>query len=414
MGKNTLTALLTDLRALILKSRPAYRDFLGEVTKTKTTKILENVVLAENQLMLSAADAAFSGFVSGEAYRVVLNDEEKSIIAKDLNDVGVLSNAEDFLNPPNDYWALRYDSEAGKMVALTAGSFLGTTISVYYDETVTTQKWSVKKLAYELLPDRLLSALSAAANMARKALSAASFAQSTANAAQSTADAAQSTANAAKSTADVAKSTADAAALRNSPYFIGSFSHNRKQNTVVGSNSFAEGYNTTASESNAHAEGDRTVASGQSSHAEGRITTASNSCAHAEGNETVASGTYSHAEGNGTIAQGFAQHVQGRYNVASGETNNYDNNSYLHVVGNGSSPQSRSNAHTLSWAGIPWFKGRPQFGGAAQGDGSQTVVANGDVEIILQSSSYRSTKKFKITVDDTGTLSATEVTDSTT
>ena len=411
MGKNTIIALLTDLRALILKSRPAYRDYLGEVTKTKTMKILENVVLAENQLMLSAADAAFSGFVSGEAYRVVLNDEEKSIIAKDLNGAAVLSNVEDFLNPPNDYWALRFDSEAGKMIALTAGTFLDATISVYYDKTVTEQRWSMKKLAYELLPDRLLSALSAAANTARNALTAANDALTAANDAQITANAAQSTANAAQSTANAAQSTA---AQKTNPIFAGSFSHNRKAGTTIGARSFAEGNNTTASKDDTHAEGTGTVASGSSAHAEGNKTTASDSCAHAEGHETVASGVYSHAEGEGTIAQGFAQHVHGRYNVASGAANSYDNNSYLHIVGNGASPSGRSNAHTLSWAGIPWFKGRPQFGGAAQDNGSQTVVANGDVEIILQSSSNRSNKKFRITVDDTGTLSATEVTDTTT
>ena len=209
MRKDNLTALLTDLRALIFNSRPAYRDFLGEVTETKTTKILENVLLAENQLMLPVADAAFSGFVSGEAYRVVLNGEEESIIAKDSSEGAILSNVEDISNPPNDAWGLMYDSEAGKMFASTSGAFLGATISVYYDETVTTQKWSVRKLAYELLPDRLLSALSSAANTAHEALTAANAAQSTANAAQSTANAAQSTANAAQSTANAAQSTAD-------------------------------------------------------------------------------------------------------------------------------------------------------------------------------------------------------------
>ena len=211
MGKNTITSVLADLRALIFNSRPAYRDFLGEVTETKTTKILENVVLAENQLTLPVADAAFSGFIPGEAYRVVLNGTEESVIAKDFSGVAVLSNVEDFLNPSNDAWALQYDSENEEMIAGTSGAFLGTTISVYYDETVTTQKWSVRKLAYELLPDRLLSALSAAADTAHKALTAANAAQSTADAAQSTAESAQSTANAAQSTAEAAQSTAEAA-----------------------------------------------------------------------------------------------------------------------------------------------------------------------------------------------------------
>ena len=179
-----MTALLTDLRALILNSRPAYRDFLGEVTETKPTKILENVVLAENQLMLPVADAAFSGFIAGEAYRVVLDGEEENIIAKDSSEGVILSNVEDISNPPSDYWLIGYIVERGKMIAFTAGTFLGATISVYYDETVTEQRWSVKKLAYELLPDRLFSALSDAANTARKA-------QSTADAAQSTAESAR-------------------------------------------------------------------------------------------------------------------------------------------------------------------------------------------------------------------------------
>ena len=211
MGKNTLTALLGDLRPLILKSRPAYRDFLGEVTETKTTKILENVVLAESQMMLSVADAAFSGFVSGEAYRVVLNGEEESIIAKDSSEGVILSNVEDISNLPSDYWVIGYFVERGMVIALTAGTFLGATISVYYDKTTTEQRWSVKKLAYDLLPDRLLSALSATANTARRALTTANTAQGIASAAQSIANTAQSIANTAQSTANTAQSTANTA-----------------------------------------------------------------------------------------------------------------------------------------------------------------------------------------------------------
>ena len=97
--------------------------------------------------MLPVADAAFSGFIAGRAYRVVLNGKEESVVAKDLSGVGVLSNVDDLSNLPNDYWELRYDSEAGKIIAEVGGAFLGATISVYYDETVTEQRWSVKELA---------------------------------------------------------------------------------------------------------------------------------------------------------------------------------------------------------------------------------------------------------------------------
>lgn len=99
------------------------------------------------------------------------------------------------------------------------------------------------------------------------------------------------------------------------------------------------------------------------------------------------------------------QHVQGKYNIQDTA------GKYAHIVGNGTSTAYRSNAHTLDWEGVPWYKGRPQFGGTAQDNGAQTVVGNGDKEIILASSTPGSTKKIRITVDDTGTLKATDVTD---
>ena len=88
----------------------------------------------------------------------------------------------------------------------------------------------------------------------------------------------------------------------------------------------------------------------------------------------------------------------------------YTTGKYVFCIGNGADYIRRSNAHTLDWNGVAWFQGRPQFGGNAQDDGSQTVMANGDTEIILKSSTTDSTKQFKITVDDSGTLTATEVT----
>ena len=161
----------------------------------------------------------------------------------------------------------------------------------------------------------------------------------------------------------------------NNPVGTGSFSMGRKSGTVVGTNSHAEGFNTTAS--------------GERSHAEGASTTASGNC--------------SHAEGLYTRANSSNQHVQGKYNVEDSQ------GKYAHIVGNGTTDSAHSNAHTLDWNGVPWFQGRPQFGGTAQDQGSQTVMANGDKEIILTSSTANSTKKFRITVDDSGTLTATEI-----
>lgn len=154
-----------------------------------------------------------------------------------------------------------------------------------------------------------------------------------------------------------------------------------------GDSSHAEGHKTTASGNPSHAEGSSTTASGGSSHAEGGSTTASKDGSHAEGNNTTASGIYSHAEGGRTIASSAYQHVQGLCNVED------SSGIYAHIVGNGANSSSRSNAHTLDWSGNAWFAG--------------TVEGTA---IIVKSSTAGSSKRFKITVDDSGTLSATEVT----
>lgn len=173
------------------------------------------------------------------------------------------------------------------------------------------------------------------------------------------------------------------------------------ENYKIGSCSFACGYKTTASGPSSHAEGLQTNASGDYSHAEGMSTTASDGCSHAEGMnttasslnshaegmDTIASGPMSHAEGTGTIATGENQHVQGRYNIEDSAEK------YANIVGNGKYT-ARSNIHTLDWSGNAWFAG--------------TVEG---MALIVKSSTAGSSKRFKITVDDSGTISATEVTE---
>ena len=100
------------------------------------------------------------------------------------------------------------------------------------------------------------------------------------------------------------------------------------------------------------AEGNKTTASGKNSHAEGNSTEASGECSHVEGDFTEASGNSSHAEGEKTIASSQNQHVQGKYNIEDTE------NKYAHIVGNGVSNDTRSNAHTLDWQGNGWYAGK--------------------------------------------------------
>ena len=173
----------------------------------------------------------------------------------------------------------------------------------------------------------------------------------------------------------------------------------------------AEGTATVASGDSSHAEGTATAASGNSSHAEGDRTTASGNYSHAEGRNTTSSGAYSHSEGWFTVAQGLCQHVQGAYNVASGTQDNMTEEDYIHIVGNGESETARSNAHTLTYGGVPWYQGRPQFGGAAMNDGAQTVMGNGDKDISLASSTTDSTKQIKITVSDDARPTFTDTSD---
>lgn len=167
----------------------------------------------------------------------------------------------------------------------------------------------------------------------------------------------------------------------------GSYAHAEgKRTTASGNFSHAEGSSVSAQGESAHAEGDSTRAKGSCSHAEGSVAHADGYCSHAEGKDTNATGNFSHAEGLGTGVRGIAQHVQGKYSKLD------INNIYAHIVGNGTSASKLSNAHTLDWSGNAWFAG--------------TVEGTA---VILKSSTEGSTKRFEITVDDTGNLTTSEI-----
>lgn len=160
----------------------------------------------------------------------------------------------------------------------------------------------------------------------------------------------------------------------------GRFSHAEGDGTIAsGECSHAEGSETTALGECSHAEGDNTTAVGDCSHAEGSGTQASGNCSHAEGGGTVASGSKSHAEGTSTAAPGDSSHSEGKYTGAPGNCSHAEGyntkassdyqhvqgkfniedteNKYAHIVGNGSSKNNRSNAHTLDWEGNGWYAG---------------------------------------------------------
>ena len=102
--------------------------------------------------------------------------------------------------------------------------------------------------------------------------------------------------------------------------------------------------------------------------------------------------------------------MQGEYNIPDTSTPT-KRGRYADIVGNGKSSRMLSNAYTLDWNGNGWFAGDVYVGstsGTKKDSGSKKLIKEGD-DIIIQSSTEGSTKKFKITVDDNGTLSAAEV-----
>lgn len=140
-------------------------------------------------------------------------------------------------------------------------------------------------------------------------------------------------------------------------------------------------------------------------------------------NEDSVVGVYSHVEGFGNAASGYAAHAEGIGNTASGKYSHVEGSrniedtedKYIHIAGNGYGYYgefTNSNAYTLDWNGVGWYQGGLQVGGNAQDDGAKSVMLNGDTEIVLASSTEGSTKKFKLTIDDDGVLTATEIVES--
>lgn len=186
---------------------------------------------------------------------------------------------------------------------------------------------------------------------------------------------------------------------KENPVFTGSISLGRKEGSTIGGYSVAIGYDTEASGYTSHAEGQSTTASEYCSHAEGCQTIASGVKSHAEGDSTTASGISSHAEGSNTIASCENQHVQGRYNINDTE------GEYLHIVGNGSSENNRSNAHTLDWEGNAWYAGKlSQEGTPTEDKDLATKKYVDDSRDNLVSNIYGRVYDFQITEDEFNSL----------
>ena len=231
MTQHNLTQILKVIRDLVMRNRPCYRDYLGSETVTKTVQIGAGIFKDNSgrvMAMLPATDSAFAGFILGETYTVTIDGITADYVARNLSPfsdkigpiIGTITTF-DMENSTFDGWIVAAGISNGSAICFAQThdmSFVGKTISISQTKTETVTHYKTKLLPEYLLPSFLRKNVVAtktevqnAAAKATAAADAASNAQSTANAAQTAADNAQSTADIAKSTADNAKTTADAA-----------------------------------------------------------------------------------------------------------------------------------------------------------------------------------------------------------
>lgn len=172
--------------------------------------------------------------------------------------------------------------------------------------------------------------------------------------------------------------------------------------------SHAEGMGTKATATCAHAEGDSTEAKGMFSHAEGELAVAEGRVSHAEGSKTYAKEAYTHVEGEGTIASSPHQHVQGRYNIEDPKDNNLTDN-YLHILGNGTADNKRSNAHTIDAKGNAWFAGNIKIGGTGQNDENAKVLITAEEVYSLTSNTVETINGIGIDENKNITLTGEDI-----
>ena len=228
MTQHNLTQILKVIRDLVMRNRPCYRDYLGSETVTKTVQIGTGTFEDNSGLVIAqfdATDPAFTGFVLGETYTVTIDGVTEDYVARNLSPVseenGPIIGTITTYNIDDDTfdgWICLGGASSGMAFILAQTldtSFVGKTISISQTKTETVKRYNTKLLPEYLLPaflrKNVVATKAEVKSVAAKAADAASNAQSTANAAQSTASAAQSTANTAKSTAEAAQSTANTA-----------------------------------------------------------------------------------------------------------------------------------------------------------------------------------------------------------
>ena len=224
MTQHNLTQILKVIRDFVMRNRPCYRDYLGSETVTKTVQIGAGTFAAKSGSAMAefpATDSDFTGFVLGETYTVTIDGVTADYVARNLSpisdEVGPIIGTTttcDMGNNTFDGWLAASDNTPEALVCFAQTfdmSFAGKTISISQTKTETVTHYKTKLLPEYLLPAFLRKNVVATKTEVQSAAATATAAKDAANSAQSTADAAQTAANSAQSTADAAQTAANTA-----------------------------------------------------------------------------------------------------------------------------------------------------------------------------------------------------------
>ncbi len=361
MTQHNLTQILKVIRDLVMRNRPCYRDYLG--TETVTTQIGAGAFAAQGDnaaALMPIADTSFTGFVVGETYTVTLDGVTADYIARKIPYIGEevgpvigTTTAYDVENGTFDGWLVRYyinDSDSMLIAMSMDASLVGKSISVSQSKTV-------KRYNTRLLPEYLLPAF-----LRKNVVASKGEVQSVAAKATNAADMAVS----ASAAATVAQTTA-----------------NNAQTRSIQAESKAEAAQTTASAANSTAAdalaATADVKSGRFYKSNNGFDASQNAVILYAGNSAIVSG----------------KNISGIRLNAFGTAVDIRSNLLMYVQ----EPKSET-AVTLHFSGSGAYASKTLKG-----------VELADISsILLKSSTANSDKQFRLTVDDTGTLKATEVT----
>lgn len=146
MNTDNLKKVLSVVRDLIKRNRVAYKDYLGEETITET-KVFAKGTFAENGAGLTCDDPTITSFVTGETYQITIDGETTDYVAIKGNII-IVGNVTDETKP-----IFGIGIVSGNVVWEGDESLLGKTVSVSQTKTVTHKNYDIKKLPEELLPD---------------------------------------------------------------------------------------------------------------------------------------------------------------------------------------------------------------------------------------------------------------------